>query len=160
MGGGDFGSNGSVWWSVRHTVVDLDKQETTPASHTGKDPLRYEDIGKAGGRDDGTFQFETCYPDDAAAQAARDQSTIAGGVLTIKVARTYPKRDNPGDNGPWEIKIDWVTSEQEVAKWVAATSAAMAACGGTSGTHWPTPVRPKHGSPQARTPSDTKTSVR
>lgn len=106
MGGGDFGSNGSVYWKVTHTVPDAGVTEV--GAYSGKDPIRYDDIGK-GGRHEGTYQLKLRFPDDATAWKALAQAfaTVEDGVATVHVKKTSPARDTPTANPPWEIRIDW-----------------------------------------------------
>ena len=107
MGGGDFGSNGSVWWSVRHTLADTG--ETEARVSTGKDPIRYEDIGPAIGKGAGAFQIKLRFADDVTAWRALAEAfeDVDDGVVTLYVKKTEPQRASPDANAPWEIRIEW-----------------------------------------------------
>ena len=96
MGSGDFGSNGSVHWNVRHTGSGQPVRSV--------DPVPYDDIGNEGGHRD-FFRVTLKFEDGAAARTALDKAKITGnGIATILVPKIVPQRTSPV---PPEVSVDW-----------------------------------------------------
>jgi hypothetical protein len=97
MGSGDFGSNGSVHWNVRHTGPGAGQS-------SGKDPIPFTQIGNGGGHG-GSFRVRMRFASVAAAQTALSNAQVNGqGVVTLLVPKEEPQRSQPG--AP-EIEVDW-----------------------------------------------------
>ena len=96
MGGGDFGSNGSVHWSVRNTGAG--------APVRGVDPVNYNEIGNEGGHL-GSFRVTLRFANgDAAREALRNVQISASGIMIILVPKDASERPNPD---PPEVKVSW-----------------------------------------------------
>ena len=95
MGSGDFGSDGSVHWNVRHTGSGQPVHSV--------DPVPYADIGNEGGHG-GFFRVILRFESETAARSALGNAQFAGnGIATILVPK-MPERNNPV---PPEVKVDW-----------------------------------------------------
>ena len=96
MGGGDFGSDGSVHWSVRHTGGG--------GPFSGIDPVSHGNIGNASGHA-GTFLVRLKFANDTVAREAVGAAKYPGnGFVTIEIPKIDPQRDNPI---PPEVSVDW-----------------------------------------------------
>jgi hypothetical protein len=110
MGGGAFGSNGSVHWQVGYT-------DGAPADYSAKDSKNYDNIGlgKGAGNDHkGTFRiiarFKTRGQADAALKRARevfDQSAGSEVILDVTLRPFDEVKSGPGDPRTWEVMVDW-----------------------------------------------------
>ena len=97
MGSGDFGSNGSVHWNIRHTGPGA-------GQFNGNDPIPYDQIGNGGGHAR-SFRLRLRFPDESAAKTALSNAQVTPqGVVTLLVPKIEPMRPNPGQA---EIEVDW-----------------------------------------------------
>jgi hypothetical protein len=101
MGEGDFGSNRSVHWNVRHSGKD------SPGRFSTVDRVPYRGIGEEGGRP-GFFHVTLKFENDPAARAALDaaKEKVKDGFVTILVP-TIPERGPERAFDPPEVKVVW-----------------------------------------------------
>ena len=104
MGSGDFGSNGSVHWNVRHTPSN--SGQVPGPVYGNRDPIPFDDIGRTAGHLD-SFRLTLKFPDEGIARAALTAALASvqpNGYATLDVPKVQPKRSSPV---PPEISIDW-----------------------------------------------------
>jgi hypothetical protein len=113
MGNGEFGSNGSVHYSIRD-----DDSPAAPPKYTERDPIPYDQIGRGTGGGKGHPGFLAVrmrFPDAAAARSALTAAiatigSVTGGngiYATCMVPVVTPVRPN-ADADPFnEVKVDW-----------------------------------------------------
>lgn len=125
MGDGEFSGNGSVYWSIDHEDgADLKVKTNDPNRppkngttnvHTktkanGRDPIPIADVGKKKGHP-GRFRVKLRFESNAAAQGARNGATVsqdaATGAWTLALDVPVIARNNPDDDPPSEIRVDW-----------------------------------------------------
>jgi hypothetical protein len=118
MGGGDFGSDGSVHWNVKYSDnpadppdhLDYDDTKKHP-DKPGTDPRPPIGDGKAG---KGLFRVTIrCKNAAEAAKLLSDataRNQLAGSsdvVIDFPIKPYKPKPPNPKNRNEWEISVDW-----------------------------------------------------
>jgi hypothetical protein len=125
MGDGEFSGNGSVYWSVDHEdgadlKVKINDSNRPPKNGTtnvhtktkanGRDPIPVADVGKKKGHT-GKFRVRLRFESDVAAQDARNGATVsqdaATRTWTLVLDVPVIARNNPDDDPPSEIRVDW-----------------------------------------------------
>lgn len=104
MGGGDFGSNGSVHWKIQYD------DDALYADHVDIDMIGHQSIG-AKKKHPGKFRVTARYNTvDEARQALKDArerfEKNPDRVFHLDVD-VRPEKSDPGPSDEWEVRIDW-----------------------------------------------------
>ena len=108
MGGGDFGSNGSVHWDISDTSAPANGVDNAKR-HPGGPPDPRPVIGAP--PHPTTFRVTLRFASIAAAQQALSGASLGpspggGGQLVLLVpVRGY--QPQPGPKNQWEVSVDW-----------------------------------------------------
>jgi hypothetical protein len=122
--GGEFIGNGSVYWSVGHADgADLKVKTNDPNRppkngstnvHTktqaqGRDQISIDDVGK---KYDHARHFRVTmrFPSERAMQDALNEASRSGNDATgwtLVIDVPVIERDDPGQNPPGEVRVDW-----------------------------------------------------
>ena len=109
MGGGDFGSNGSVHWDISATSSprnDVDNLKRHPGGPPDGRPV----IGAP--QHPETFKVTLRYANATVAQQALNQlntdyAAAGSGVELVLFVPVRPFQPTPGPKNRWEVSVDW-----------------------------------------------------
>ena len=118
MGGGDFGSDGSVHWNVKYSDDPADPPKQFDQDNTkkhpgnpGNDPRPPIGTGKAG---PGLFRVTIRCKNAAEAEkllndavAKRQLANSSDVVIDFPIKAYRPNPPNPKNRNEWEISVDW-----------------------------------------------------
>src|SRR5438105_2932300 len=104
MGGGDFGSNGSVHWKIQYN------DDAAYPDHVDIDMIDHKHIGakkKHTGKFRVTARYNTVDEARAALKDAQDRFDKNPRAILHLDVNVRPERPDPGPSDEWEVRIDW-----------------------------------------------------